>query len=173
MKQISQAEAHRIAGIMSKPLREKRNAAEETFKALLYDMYRETIPADVLALFAKHPRYFNTCSTVSVHGNGFNGERFSIAKGLPHFDGSWNMVLQPDKKQAAELQKKYRLWQDLDKKHEGLRKNIQQALLTLKTRKNIEENLPEAVPHLPASTSSTALIPNLKGLRKEISELGD
>lgn len=171
MKQITQTLASQIANAITEKLTKELEVKEEHLEALFGEMYRHSLPKVIADGYAKNPDFFYTSKSVSVYGNGFNSELFKMNVSAPNERRGWTPIFEPNKTQAATLQKMKRAIDLLRDKRDKIRKDITQALLTLKTRKNIEVQLPEAVPFLPKEVISTALIPNLSGLRKELTEI--
>lgn len=165
---ISQTLATQIAKELTANRLQEIEKLGNEISALVRAEYKKTIPQTVLRLFAKEPSYFRKTTSLRLYGNGFSGKPVSFKEALPDSDSDkWETILNVDtelgKKLAALVNKREKMVEE----RETLRKEIESALLTLRSFKAIQDNFPEAIPFLPKSNSA-ALIPNLTGIRKKL-----
>ena len=160
-----------LAGQIAYKMTEKSRLAAEKlhveFRELTTSQYEETIPEEVLKCFKKHPDWFETVESVSIHGNGFNHEYVSTTRQVITQLGRSSPIFQPISKIADKLTTAIRKWQKAKKEYENLKSESKQALLTLKTFSNIRKEIPLAAPMLPPPMSN-ALVVNFESLKKRL-----
>lgn len=122
------------------------------------------IPDEVYNLFKKYPRYFDPKGYASFAGNGLNYNHFDLTEDLPIADN----CISVNKADGRELVK---LSDERSKKTKALRElrsEIVSSLLSLGSFAKIKQAFPEASAYLPENPTSTALVPNLEGLRAKL-----
>lgn len=135
------------------------------------DIYEQSLPDDLKKLFKKHCDYFNTSSYVYLDGHGFNRESIRLTKQLPSISDYRN-EFKINANQADKIMKIKRELEKAEQEYKQLFSETENALLALKTQKNIRENLPEAIPFLPPPISNS-LVVNFASLQKKLNKQPD
>ena len=136
------------------------------YRQAVTDAYIKQTPKEVAETFKKHPDWFYTRSGISFSGHGFRWETVTATEQVicnSRSDANLNL----DDKLAAKLTNLKRKNENAVAAYNALVDEIETALFNLRTFANVEKNFPEAIPFLPASTS-TALMVNFDALRKKI-----
>lgn len=166
---ISQQKASDIAEKMIEPKKEAIKILADSFKdALINRIERETIPLEVFSLW-QNPyvrKYMKACGSVILIGSGFHHETFYLNRTFPHFENS-SLVINLEGEEGKKAFEMYSKLQDAKEKASKLKREIQQALLNLKTLKNIRLQFPEALPFLNVEPQNLPAL-NLTELRNQI-----
>lgn len=162
---ISKTTAHEVAKKVTEKKKQVIDDLQIEFSEHLEAIYKKQIPAGVLSEFGKNKAYFKTTSSTSIVGEGFDFRRENFTKNLPYKDN--NAITKPSPEEAAVLIKISNGIDNLKKEYEQTRKEVEAALISLRTYKRIEENFPEAFLFLPKQ-QNTALVVNLESLRRKL-----
>ena len=159
-----------LATSIAKKLTEKSSlnvdALKKEYGCLIAAIYNEQVPEEVNSAYIKHPKWFYTRSRISFTGFGFHWENVQVEKHVICNSNS-DAHLELNAKIADKITKAKR---KVDKALEEYRKlfsETENALLALRTYKNIEENIPAAKPFLPPPMSKS-LVCNFESLNKKI-----
>jgi predicted nucleotidyltransferase len=143
--------------------REQNAAKYKHFKGIAADLYKSTLPKEILEIFKKYPLYLSPSTSVNLYDNGNYIAYVDVNESLPQRDGRCS--LQMDSNNL----KLYRAIKAEKRSIDELEKTISNALYELRTLKNVEKHFPEAVQYIPAA-QNTALAINLEPLRALINE---
>lgn len=169
MSRITQALAEDIAKALTKHLRQQYEESHQKFKDKVREYYMASIPSEVID-FQKHlPAFIATTSTVYFDGNGFSNEFENVNPSVPTKAGGGYTRISLSKEQGKVLQKMQNEYERQMDFWKFTKEETYNALLALRTYKNITDKFPEAAALLPPVAASTALIPNLEKLRQKIS----
>lgn len=168
--QISKQLADSISKEIATKLKVKVDKAEAEYLKLATSFYKKQVPAAVLRMQKQHPDYFQTGTSLCLNGHGFHHEVVKMSESLVKNSGNYYSILHLTPAIARELIVAKNNWENLQEQYKQLRAETTTALLNLRTFKNIQEQLPEAVKYLPKS-KTTAIIPNLGKLRVKIQEV--
>lgn len=167
MSRISQDIAKQIATKLTEPSLKAMEAAENQYQELATNLYEEQIPAEVAKVYSKHPDWFHTCEDIWFEGYGFRREYVNASRRvISNNDNGAYLTLTA--KLADKLTTAHRRYEKAKKAYNDLRKETEQALINLRTFKNIRETLPDAEPFLPPPMSN-ALVLNMESLNKRLS----
>jgi|GEM_PF-5527684 len=165
---ISKASAEQIAIAILMPLEKQRDAALKIFESAAKEAYLQTVPDKVMEVYKKFPCWCQSATGLKLDGNGF--DRLYVSVGRVPSTTEYNMSFKPSADTAKKLHVLERAFSDLKERYKKMLLDTETALLNLRTYKAIAEQIPEAIPFLPA-TESTAIILNLSGLRKNLKEI--
>lgn len=157
--------ATQIAIKLTEKHRETYKAADKAANDYVRAAYMESVPALVTSF--KYLEYINTTNRVYVSSAALN-TTFYVSPEVPSNSGHGVKIVLSNS-QADTLQKLMYAAKDADIKARGLKQEIINTLLALRTFKTVREQFPEASEHLPNdNTVSTALIPDLSKLRNQL-----
>lgn len=137
-------------------------ALKAQLKATVTSHYEAILPKDVLAFFKKYPSFVSTDSSVRIYGSGIDYRYFNFTQPMPSGD---NCKLEIDDISANYLTGLLNTIQDQEKSYNQLLKEIQLALINLRTYNNVREQFPEAGKILPIQQTSTAVMVNVADIR--------
>ena len=114
------------------------------------------VPADLLALFDKHPKYFRTCSQVYLfdNTNEADGSYFPCAGNFPSVD-TWNPSYGVHVDTLNYYRGKGKELVLLTKARKEAERAVIDTLLSLKTYKRIKESFPEAYALIPEDVQNS------------------
>lgn len=168
MSRISQDLANQIAFKLTAKSRAAADLLKKEYQALVHQLYLDQIPAEVKKALAKHPEWFYTRQTVGFSGHGFRYEKVNVPIPVVCNSGSdANLTLTDEI--SSKLTNAKRKWEKADSGCNDLKKETEQALINLRTFKNIRENIPEAAPFLPPPMSNS-LVVNVDDLNRKLSQ---
>lgn len=157
-----------IATQVAKSILEKKDKEigklQEKLKQVFTDAHLKTIPKVVIDAFEKYPNWLDTSKSCRIKNEGFGWDYYYFTKSVPCVE-NWTEI---DAAAAKEVSKLSNTISDLKKEYSKLKTDLEEALFALRTYKNITEQLPEAVPHLPQLSSSAAIMVDLATIRKAI-----
>lgn len=156
MAVISKQVAHDVAKLLAKKKKEEVNALVEKFNMYLIEEYNKTLPPEVVEFAKKYPHYIEHRSYIRVTGNGFRFEDFSIEERVIIHKSS--NYFEPNEKVAAVLVKMRNAYKNKREEYGKLVTDIENALIQLRTYKNIEAQFPNAVEFLPSKTVTSVAI---------------
>lgn len=132
------------------------------------EAYRKTLDKELLAMWDKEkfkPFMQWTCSANFI-GPGLNHDYVDLVKS-PAVNGS-RPTVELDKDTANSIVLAKRAYETKNNEVKDLEKTLEIVIYKLASRKNIEKHLPEALEHLPADNSNTALSVDLSNLRAKL-----
>lgn len=160
-----------IAADVAKKLLSKKNdelsEMQKQLSAKALEFYLETVPSDVLNLYKKEPSYMQSASSITLRGYGFSTENIYFGKNAPSKSqySAYADLSQEANKTLRSLKDKV---SDFKKEYDKTRIELEAALFSLRTYKNVEIHLPEATPFLPKKNDCTSLAINFDDLRNKI-----
>lgn len=167
MARITKEAAHNAAEAITKSLKEAIDSKKAEMREKMYEVVLQHIPKAVMDVYKKHSEYFNNQSSVSLQGNGFNYTTVVMSNKLPLESHYYNI----NATDAKKIQKYRDDIEDMKKKYESTKLDIENTILALGTHKRVEESLPEAIEFLPSANTNTQLIVNLKPVQKIVKTL--
>lgn len=123
------------------------------------------IPTEVMEMFAKYPKVFEATRSIRFTNVDLHFKWWSIEGDIPDFFENYTPISDADAKTLKKLNDNIR---QLENENKDLFRQIEIALIGLKTFKNVERDFPEAAKHLPTPATSTALTVNLDSIRKKL-----
>ena len=167
MSRISRELAEQIAEKMTKDSREAVKLLLRQYEALVTETYEAQVPQAAKELLAKHPAWVCTGRFIFFEGHGFSRNN-SVTATRPVIQQSESYArLSLTEKIADKLLKAKQKYDKANEAAEQLEHETVNALLSLKTIKNIREHLPAAAPFLPPPMSN-ALVVNFDTLLKKL-----
>lgn len=166
MSRISQDMASQIATKLTQKSQEAVSALRKEYERAVKAAYQGQIPDEVQDTFTRHSEWFCTNNQVKLNGHGFNWEWVSFEGSIICNHGREALLKLTDKL-ATQLMKSKRAWEKAEEDRKKLRSETLQALLNLKTIKNIRDNMPAAIPFLPPPVTN-ALIVNVDAINKKL-----
>jgi hypothetical protein len=166
MSIISKTLAQQVSYKLVAKSKAKVDELKKEYEEVVTRFYEAQTPKAVKECYKKNPEWFNDRSTVNFRGHGFNWESVTTTRRIICNGGTnANLELTPEiAKHIVAAKNKYEKAQE---EYKQLRSETENALLALKTFKNIREHLPEAAPHLPPPISN-ALVVNFDSLKKKL-----
>lgn len=167
---ITKFDAENIAREMTKKHQREIEKSERELSALVTENYLKTIPEKVYKLFMEKDcgTYFKRTMSVVPVGVGLNFESFNLSKTCPCTENSYYdcrfAVSDSVAKKICDLDFSIK---DAKKKRSDLGRDIENALLNLKTYKRIEEEFKEAAKYLPNKVSSAVTV-NIDTIRNRL-----
>jgi hypothetical protein len=156
---------HASEMLTEKAYKEKLEEAREELKTIGLAMYEKYVPKAVRDAAKAHIEILEDTSSLRfvVEGasswdykNIYYNERFPRLKPIILTAKDWKTLCAQD-----------RLVNQLEKEKREYCDNVEQALMNLRTEKNVREQFPEALPFM-TFTTCTALVPNLNALRMKL-----
>lgn len=159
-----------IARQVSLKLTEKKSnqikCLQNDLKQIVSSIYKSQLPKEVIDLYEKMPKYFDTTSNTRIFSAGFLYEYYYINQ-LPKLENGAFKVSDSEAKNILKLKDKI---YDLKGKLEKLVIDIENTLFNLRTYKNVESNFKEAFEFLPKSNENTSVMINISDLRNQLKE---
>lgn len=156
-----------IAQEVAEKLTEKQvleiNKMESDIKDQFTEIYLKTVPKEILDLFEKHPKYFETRSNFQIHGNGFQFERLCINNKYP----SKQYLFSMNEKDSEKMMILFNKLSDKKKELSKFKIEIEALIFGLRTYAKVNSEFPEASPFLP-KTISNSLMVNISDLREKL-----
>jgi len=165
MSRISQELAKNIAKKLTEKTLSNVNLLKKQYCDFVTKCYVNQMPKDVFDAYNKNPQWFYTRRCIDFKGHGFNYESVSSEPVVSNCSGDAILELTP--KLAADIMKLKRIKDKASDDYKTLLSETEQALLSCRTFKNIEENIPAAKPFLPPPTSN-ALMVNFDSINRKI-----
>lgn len=156
-KQIAEA----IAKQLTAPKRAEIAELRAAFKTFVTQKYIESLPAGILAA-TKFKDFFNTTSQTRLVGEGLplGYKWYALAGTYPKNEA----VVHVNPQDAQTVLRYENQLETLNQQANDLEREIGNALLNLRTYKNVEQEFPEAAALLPVKENSAIAI-NLKDIR--------
>ncbi len=151
--------------LADKAYNEKIKAAKEEFKTIAYALYEKYVPKTVREAVKQNINLFNQTGQLRFLVEGASSwdyigvyfdERFPDYKPIILSPNDWKM-----------LRKQEELVRSLEKEQRDFNDEVYNALVNLRTEKNVREQFPEALPYM-SFTTCTALVPNIDKLRLQL-----
>lgn len=140
--------------------------AETILRKTTREFAEKNIPSDVLKFQKKYPKLISSSSSEQFTNVDLNFKRFYFDKYIPNYFPSYVPISDEDAKTLKNMSDNV---DKLKKEQADLYKEIEIALLSLKTFKVVREEFPEAAKFLPEDKKiSTALSVNLNDIRKKL-----
>lgn len=160
-KQIAENVAERLTETKVKNL----EAQKQKIKDLVTELIREKTPHEVVLLSKKHTSFFTITDRFRFDTEDFKWEYFESNERFPSTEKHYELTKEENKKLFTLVQKREKQKNEIKQ----LRKEIEQALINLKTFKRVETEFPEAFKFLPKN-GSTALVVNVDSIRKQLND---
>ena len=159
-----------LANKVAQQLIEKKQKEVSTlrteFQEYLTVVAEKRVPKDVMEFFKKQCEYVETSQSIFLNEKGFNREVISLTRQVPAKSSSSLHIVLNDT-EATKAKRLHNAWLKAKENVERLKRELENALLNLRTYNRIEKELPEAFQLLPQGGGM--LIPiNIEKLRKEI-----
>jgi Mg2+ and Co2+ transporter CorA len=168
MATLSKQVLDNIAARMTEKSKKYVEQLRKDYEQLATDLYDSKTPDKVKEFCKQHREYVEMTGSLRLVGPGFNHECVSSTKRVvSNTASSYSANLNLTEKQAEKLVEAKRKWEKARDAYRTLVQETEAALLTLKTHKNIKENLPEASRYLPPPMSN-ALVVNFDSLKKRL-----
>lgn len=164
---ISQDTARLISNKLTEKSRVAADALRKEFRELVTSIYENETPKEVRDLRVKHPDWFHITTTITLRGHGFNHENVSTTRSVVTNGGN-NANMPMNEKTGTRIWKSYQKWDKADKDFQKLREETARSLVNMGTTKRVAENLPVAIPYLPAESGRMALVLDLGDLNKRL-----
>jgi hypothetical protein len=156
MAVISKQVAQDVAIKLCRKKKEEINILVDEFNNYLVSEYNKFLPPSVIAFHKQMPHYIETRSYIRVTGNGFSYE--DIRLGFHVITDKSNNFFEPDKECAEILLRMKNIIIDKKKALNKLENDIENALIQLRTYKNIETQFPDAIKYLPTKSITSVAI---------------
>ena len=166
MGQLSKLVIEQIAEKMTEKSKKYSDLMEKELSELVTEIYESQIPNEVMKIFKTHSEYLETCQAVYLDGHGFSRETIRMNKSLPA-TSSYHQKLSLTAAIADRIIRAKRKFEKAKEDYKTLEQETKSALFSLKTHKNVRENLPEAAPYLPPPMSN-ALVVSFDSLQKRL-----
>lgn len=161
-KELSQS----IAKKLTEKSRLAADGLRKEYQQLVSDLYEAQIPKEIKDAFSMHPEWFYTIRSITFDGHGFRWETVTPPSALIANKGTY-CHLELNAKMADRIMKSKRKVDKTNEAYKELLRETENALMALRTFKQIEENIPAAKPFLPPPMSN-ALVCNFDSLNKKI-----
>lgn len=169
MGKISQDSAHRAAVEVSKKIDKKRIEILKELQKEVTEIYKASIPAEIMKLWAKYPDWMDDAVEVRLEGYGFNSYGVTMTARFPTNQSNYyNRKINLTKEQGTKLWKMDVKMQELEKKYNDTVKEIEAAILSLGTDARVKEQLPEVYPYLPGRPVNTQVAVQLQPVREKV-----
>lgn len=163
MSRITKEIARNVAIELTKVKKEQLKKIQLQLKDIVSEIYKQQLPEEVVSLFKKYPKYFQTAISTRINSPGFQWEFFNIIE-MPQKTTAFT-VNDTQGKKIISLDDTIRSKRkDLEK----LVSNIEATLFNLRTYKNVEKEFKEAFILLPEININTALSININDLRIQL-----
>lgn len=162
---INRAGAQEVANKLLDKRDKQVKQLRQDYLLMLTEEAERQVPDNIMKFFKDNHNWMSSQTSCYMNGHGFNGESFSMIRDVPKQHGHEMIKLTKDF--ADKLKKAIHAHEKERDEVKALRESIVVALCNLRTFKNIQEHLPEAVPFLPKS-DNTELIVNFSDIRKKI-----
>lgn len=169
MSRISQDLASQIAYKLTSKSRAAAEVLRKEYRDLVLQFYLEETPNAIKKTFELFPEWFSTRRTVALTGHGFRYEKVNVDIPVICNAGSGDAHLTLTDDIANKITKAKMKWEKADAECNDLKKEVETAMINLRTFQRIRENIPEAARFLPPPMSN-ALVVNVDSLNKKLSQ---
>lgn len=164
---ITQQLAKEISFKVTQPLRDNVTDLSKERAQLVTDVVKKKIPAEVLDMYSRRKEYFEETYSVKLQGVGISSHKYySLSEPMP-YPTSTVEVCKTDAKKFVKLSDKI---SDAKVQAESTENELYQTLLSLRTVKNVLENMPELKELLPQSKTQALVVP-VDNIKKKIAPL--
>lgn len=132
------------------------NVLFDKFNEHLVSEYNKNLPPSVVVFHNQMPHYIEAQSYIRVTGNGFHHDSFGV--NVRVISNKSSNYFEPNVEVVAILLKMYNEYKDERKIYNTLIVDIENALIQLKTYKNIEVQFPNAIKYLPTKSITTVAV---------------
>ena len=148
---------------------EKLNAAGE-------ELVRKYIPAPVIACVNEYSTYFGYSTGASItaikeHPDGWTSRETNIPVKLPFLIPSNSTYINVDAKEYASIRRLYDKAKSLEEERDKFGNEVFDALVGLRTERNVEKELPEAMEYLVFPEVKAVPMKVFDGLREIIGSI--
>jgi len=171
MSRITKELAKQVAIKLTEQSRLAVEVIKKEYQQLVTDIYISTTPKEIKEAFKKHPEWFYTRGQVILDGHGFRWERVPTTQHVIANAGT-EADLKMTSVFADKIMKSKRKYDKSKEEYEKLKTETENALITLRTYRQIIENIPAAEKFMPPPISN-ALVVNFDNLNKRISQQPD
>ena len=168
MGKISQADASQAATKIAEPINEKSIEIETSLREYVTEIYKVTLPAEILKMYEKHSEYIKTTYSVKITGTGIKERTVSLMGGLPVDKDEYYTKIHLSNEQSKKAGKLIDAKEDMSKKYKDTRDEIERTILNLNTHKRVLEQFPEAYGALPGVNTNTQLTVQLQPVRDKV-----
>lgn len=166
MSVISRTVAEQIAYKLTTKSKASADALQKEYQEIVTKLYEAQTPKSVKDCDKKHPEWFYKRGTVNFRGHGFSYENVTTTRQVI-CNGGTNANLELNPEIAKQIVVAKNKWEKALDDYKNLKRETENALIALKTHKNIREHLPEAAQYLPPPMSN-ALVVNFDSLKKRL-----
>lgn len=164
---ISQDTARLIANKLTEKSRQVAESLKVEFRELVTSLYEEATPKEVKDVLTKHPDWVFTTGTITLRGHGFSHENVLVTRLVVANNGQYaNMPM--NEKTGSRIWKSFQRMEKAANEQKALKNETERSLINMGTTKRVAENLPVAIPFLPAENGRMALALNLGDLNKRL-----
>jgi hypothetical protein len=161
MGRITQAQATEVSKKLVEKIQVEIDNERKALSEYITDIYKPTIPKDVMRLWDKGQKWLKQSSSIYVSGQGISSSYATVSfvesKALPVSNTNDPRIeLTPE--QANEYCKRKGKIEDLKNKKERTYKEIYNLLLSMTTWKRALEALPELEAYVPKEEKATGLM---------------
>ena len=152
MSRITMAIAEQVASKIVEPIDKKIVETEKQIGQKAYDLILSGIPVEIMKVYKKHPEWMRSGHRVRITGTGIgDGDAIYVdmPENLPDTSSSYYRDLIVKGKDADYVVKLDNQIDDLKKKKKQTYDEIYNLLLSMRTYKKVQANLPEVYPYLP------------------------
>lgn len=169
MGKISQDDARSAAQTICEPINVKAVEIESKLREYITELYKQSIPADVMKMFEKNPEYIKTTSSVKISGQGLVKDRsVSFIGSFPSNKGEYYVTLHMTNEQAKKAVKLVEQRQEMEEKYKNTKDEIETTILNLGTHKRVLDDFPEAYGSLPGVNINTQMTVQLQPVRDKV-----
>lgn len=178
-RRITKTMAEEAASIMKKKAYSKKiEKAYEQLNASGEVLVRKYLPAPVIACVNEYSTYFayNTGASITAikeHPDGWTSRETNIPVKLSFKIPSNSTYIFVEAKEYVAVRKLHAKCKQLEKERDEFGEQVCAALVALKTEKNVEKELPEAMKYLLFPEVKAVPMPVFTGLRDIIGKIKD
>lgn len=168
MSRVTKTVAREMAEKLAKPHYDRMKELSKRRSDGVRAVYTAGIPKAIIDASRHFPEWINSFSSVYVHGAGLNKSFQVDPMVIGRTTSQGSASFKADNDQSDAIQKITLEYENAKRDYDDILLEIENALINLRTFKNIEKEFPEAVPHLPTSNTNTSLMVNIDGLRAKL-----
>ena len=147
--------------------KEKIETARAAHKAMGLELYVKYIPEAVRMAGKEHSEKYDTTRELKFLPEGASYYDYIQLYYDINFPRLRPIIINKDDWQK--FQKAHKLCKSLEEEQNNFKEEVAQALVNLRTAKNVREQFPEALPYMNFSECTT-LVPNLSHLRNKLKQ---
>jgi hypothetical protein len=178
-RRITKTMAEEAASNMKKKAYSKKiEKAYEKLNAAGEELVRKYIPAPVIACVNEYSTYFGYSTGASItaikeHPDGWTSRESNIPVKLSFKIPGNSTYITVEAKEYETVRKLHAKAKQLEKERDEFGEQVYDALVALKTEKNVEKELPEAMKYLVFPEVKAVPMPVFTGLRDIIGKIKD